>query len=88
MNKELEEAIEFLKYEVTIYDNNEEINKIIGGKAGEKQHKINKIILNYIENSISKEVIEKKIEELKEEKYILSSRDAEIELLQELLEGK
>ena len=38
------------------------------------------------ENSIPKKKIKDKIKELKEEKYILSSRDAEITLLKKLLE--
>lgn len=46
-----------------------------------------KDVLNYVENSTPNEKIESKIEELKNEKYILSSRDAEIILLQGLLEG-
>lgn len=67
MNKELEEVKEYLEHEVKVYENNKEINQLIGGKLGEKQHKINKTILNYIDNSISKEVIEKKYKEAENE---------------------
>ncbi len=43
----------------------------------------------YIKNNyIPKSVIEEKIYELKQEKYILSSKEAEIMLLQELLESR
>lgn len=81
MNKELEEAINRLKqdYELAKSEDSVDIDVFTADLEA---------ILNYIENSISKEVIKNKIEELKKEKYILSSRDAEIELLQELLEGK
>lgn len=41
-----------------------------------------------IENSIPTSVVKEKIKELKEEKYILSSREAEIKILQELLQEK
>ena len=39
-------------------------------------------------NYISKDKIKAKIEELKQKKYILSSRESEIEILQSLLNGE
>lgn len=75
MNKELEEAKEYLEHEIKVYENNKEINRIIGGKVGERQHKINKIVLNYIDNSIPKEVVEKTIEELNNEEKEIYKKD-------------
>lgn len=95
MNKELEEAKKHLEHEVKVYENNKEINQFIGGKLGEKQHKINKTLLNYIENSIPKKKVEEKIEELVkfvEVAGVLVSEDevsrteSQIEVLEELLE--
>lgn len=72
MNKELEEAIKYFKG-YTDYTKNRameeykcECKNIQYAKDLEKRAKIFENILNYIENSISKEVIEEKIEELNE----------------------
>ncbi len=72
MNKELEEAINWLKSNIKYY--NEQIEFIKATDCDyydeeqslyEKRIKIFKNILNYIDNSISKEVIEEKIEEIR-----------------------
>lgn len=87
MNKELEDAIKVLEklkdeldklFNITYINNTKERNVI-------------EIILNYIENSISKETIKEKIEELSNTKgdfatYITTSE--RIKVLEELLEGK
>lgn len=93
MNKELEEAIKILKRR----------NKILKLKYAITNEDLNaiEIILNYIDNYISKEVIEEKIKELNNEekeiyeKYIgnselyrLSIINEKRNVLQELLEGK
>lgn len=83
MNKELEEAIN-------------RIENIAENEICEFSKTIFKgnlyMLKRYIDNSISKEVIEKKIEELNENGYwdYLEERDLEkaINILQELLEGK
>lgn len=62
MDKELEEAIEEFKRE---YDD----SRILGGDLIINLENA-KILLNYIENSIPKEVVEEKIEQLKQ--YILN----------------
>lgn len=98
MNRE--RLIRNLKYELNKIENQE--NKIYS--TGETRYDLMiKDILNYIEtNSISKEVIEKKIEELKEtlshyneytklnilEKMNVEILDNKIEVLKELLEEK
>lgn len=64
MERELEEAVEYLEHEVKVYENNKEINQLIGGKLGEMQHKTYKTVLNYIDNSIPKDKIIKKEKEL------------------------
>lgn len=93
MDKELEEAIEWLEDNIKYYQ--EQIKFIEATDCDyydeekelyEKRIKIFKTLLNYIENSIPTSVVKEKIKELKEEKYILSSREAEIKLLQELLQ--
>lgn len=71
MNKELEEARKYLEHEVKVYENNKEINQLIGGKTGEIQHKLNITLLNYIENSISKEEYDK----IKEENETLKLKE-------------
>ena len=80
MSKELEEAKKYLEQEIKVYD---------------KQHEINKILLNYIDNSIPKEVVVDKIAEqwIKCPKnsineFAIVERNNKIEVLQELLEGK
>lgn len=96
MNKELEEARKYLEHEVKVYENNKEINQLIGGKSGEIQHKLNITLLKYIENSISKEVIKEKKQELeKEYKEYLEENSTkafilkcQLELINEMLEGK
>ncbi len=80
MKKELKEAIKILKSDAEWNGN-------------EKQFLI---LENYIDNSISKEVIENKIEKYKEEGFeyegrvctMYYKREDEIDTLQELLEGK
>lgn len=84
MNKELEESINRLK-----------LNKKYVGIFGNScivNIKDLETVLNYIENSISKEVIEKKIEEVKSQcggnvYHVQQTLNAKIRLLQELLEG-
>lgn len=97
MNKELEEAIKYLK----LIRKNHDLEK----KGYVYTEEAIQTVLNYIENSISKEVIEEKIEELKnitdkydkqrenDEETDLSYEEAsryasKLEVLQELLEGK
>lgn len=68
MDKKLEEAIKILEYFITEFDEEEvsftQVEKAI------------KTVLNHIENSISKEVIEEKIEKATEEyKYFLDNID-------------
>lgn len=102
MNKKLEETIKRLKnivdeckieikeigYEYDLYDGDEPI-----------PYKEIETVLNYIDNSISKEVIEEKIEDYRErmryyeDEYIIVDDEyyryeAKVEVLQELLEGK
>lgn len=84
MSKELEEAIKYLK----LIRKNHDLEKngyVYTEEAIET-------VLNYIDNSISKEKIKKKIEELNENGYwdYLEERDLEKtkNILQELLEGK
>lgn len=87
MNKELEDAIKVLEklkdeldklFNITYINNTKERNAM-------------EIILNYIENSIPKEKVKEKIEELSNTKgdfatYIATSE--RIKVLEELLEGK
>lgn len=75
MNKELEEAIKYFKG-YTDYTKNRameeykcECKNIQYAKDLEKRAKIFENILNYIENSISKEVIKEKIEEVRKMKF-------------------
>lgn len=100
MNKELEEAIRVIK------ENQKDREKILKNNTFDKyiiesaqlDYDRNQAILDYIDNSISKEVIEKKIEELensqkrvKNNKLIYSREDVfrfQIYILEELLEGK
>lgn len=109
MNKELEEAVEWLKNNIKYY---QEQLKIISAlddsdyydeetKLYKNRIRIFETVLNYIENSISKEVIEEKIkilnkkekEELKGTKgqdryFIKQMYNYQRKILQELLEGK
>lgn len=87
MNEELKKAKEILKYFITEYDE-EEVSYRQVEQAIET-------VLNYIDNSISKEVIEKKKrdKELMKQCGLETSDDlihlnGEIFALQELLEGK
>lgn len=96
-NKGLEKAIEWLKNNIRYYEEQVEYINIIDSDYYDeekdlylKRIEIFKNILNYIENSISKEVIEKKIEELKTNFksdmpgcYI---QMAKLDILQEILE--
>lgn len=77
MDKELEEAIKTIKY---YYSDGEFSLKVL---------KPLDIILNYIDNSIPKELIEKEIEILKmEEHYDYIDNKKVITVLQEILEEK
>lgn len=91
MNKELEEAISIcnaikknIKCESTF-----DLNIL---KLNRNNELAIEILLNYIDNSISKEDIKEKLEELNENGYwnYLEERDLEKtkNILQELLEGK
>lgn len=55
MDKDLEEAKKYLKHEIEVYENNKEINRIIGGKAGEIQHEVYKTVLQALEELQQKE---------------------------------
>lgn len=94
MNKKLEETIKRLKnivdeckieikeigYEYDLYDGDEPI-----------PYKEIETVLNYIDNSISKEVILDKIRERQfelQQEYIDFKDDIKLNTLQELLEGK
>lgn len=92
MNK-LEKAIKILEYFITEYDEEEVSYRQVEEAI--------KIALQTLKNSIPKEVIEKKIEELNDEEkeiykkdignnelYRLKIIDETIKVLQELLEGK
>lgn len=83
MNKELEELKEYLEHEVKVYENNKEINQLIGGKLGEKQHKINKILLNYIDNSIPRKIIEEKIEKYEQRLKNNTKRVVQLQVLEQ-----
>lgn len=90
MNKELEEAIKELRI----------LNLLgLGCSITEEIKQKFATILNYIDNSIPKEVVEKKIKMLKDTldllkadkkvaKYKILAIEMEIQDLQELLEGK
>lgn len=81
MNKELEKAIIICKeiVETNMFNRHTDANAI-------------ETLLNYIDNSISKEDIKEKLEELNENGYwdYLEERDLEKtkNILQEILEGK
>lgn len=89
MDKELEEAKKYLEYKV---DKRKQGRNFFIDYEEEFKHE--QTLLNYIENSISREVIEKKLTELKKEyKEALETNSTkvfilkcQIEILQELLE--
>lgn len=91
---ELEEAKKYLEHEIKVYEDNIEINQLIGGKAGEIQHEVYKTVLQALDNSISKEKVKDKIEIYKRLEMESFDRDsiqadeyrAIIKVLQELLE--
>lgn len=101
MNKELEKNITFLKDMVKEYKTFGDLHNP-EFEDTEKIYRVLETALNYIKNSIPKQLIEDKIEELKEERkekwdyymgYKVQSReqqdiDKKIEILEELLEGK
>jgi len=62
---ELEKAIKYLEHEVKVYENNKEINQLISGKAGKTQNEVYKTVLQALDNSIPKEKVLEKIQELK-----------------------
>lgn len=93
MYKELEEATKWIKERIVYIAENCDLTDLDNKKAYDSL----KTVLNYIDNSISKEVIEKKIEEYK--KMLMScNRFSDVDrikalnerilALQELLEGK
>lgn len=93
MNKELEEAISWLKDNIKYYQ--EQIKFIETTDCDyyeeeknlyKKRIKIFQTILNYIENSISKKEIEEKIKKFKKCKDITPYGIGKLEVLQELLE--
>lgn len=89
MSKELEEAKKQCEHIIKFYT---DLDTIHSSKNKCFEIRAIETILNYIDNSIPKEVIEKKIEELNENGYwdYLEERDLEKtkNILQELLEGK
>ncbi len=102
-NKELEEAIKILNELKEAQKNCIKVTQSSPfTELWEKQNKAIETVLNYIDNSISKEVIKEKIEELKSEYNRIVNQTGElidnlidfqrisskIEVLQELLEGK
>ena len=89
MNKELEEA------KTRLYEFIHNIN--LADKTIDNIKQDVYTVLNYIDNSIPKEVIEKKIEKIKEntaniglfiDKELMNRTDTKVQVLQELLEGK
>lgn len=52
---ELEEAKKYLKHEVEVYEDNKEINQLIGGKAGKIQYEVYKAVLQALEELQQKE---------------------------------
>lgn len=102
-NKGLEKAIEWLKNNIRYYEEQVEyINKIDSDYYDEekdlylKRIEIFKNTLNYIENSISKEVIEKKIKKLESQyKEALEENSiqvfilkCQIEIFKRIIRGK
>ncbi len=93
---ELEEAINILKrIDIKFFLNGslEQSNYII--ETADKVNKAIETVLQTLENSIPKEVIEKKIAELwikcpknSINKFMINERNNKIEVLQEILEGK
>lgn len=86
MNKELEEAIEFIKYYMKQY-----FYEDIAIEDDFKFEKAISIALNHIKNSISKEVIIDRIRERQfelQQEYKNFKDDIELNTLQDLLEGK
>lgn len=82
----LEEAIKFLK---NVAESQKELEDCKTTAFYKNENKAIETTLNYIDNSISKEVIEKKIEILKmEEHYDYIDNKKAITVLQEILEGK
>lgn len=82
MDKELEEAIEYTKYQI-------ETGNLVRGYTDIYllQEEL-KILLNYIENSIPKERVKEKIKKLEKYKDITLHGIGKLEGLYELLEGK
>lgn len=99
MNKELEEAIKWLENNIKYYQEQTKFIETIDSdyydeeyELYQKRIKIFKILLNYIENSIPKEVVKEKIEYIEDYFERLNGPDEDIEYIrekkQELLEGK
>lgn len=85
MSEELEEAIEWIKERLAYIAENCDLQDA----DNKKVYNNFKTVLNYIDNSIPIEVVEKKIEELKNMKVELPvehMKQAQIQILQELLE--
>lgn len=101
MNKELEEAVSRLKiihdYKKQVY-NMDKMEVEIISEFPDKDKKAIKTVLNYIDNSISKEVIEKKLNEIEDmidkiskgelQKYTIGELIVYRKIYNELLEGK
>lgn len=52
---EIEKAKKYLKHEVEVYEDNKEINQLIGGKAGKIQYEVYKAVLQALEELQQKE---------------------------------
>ena len=75
---------------VTAYEKEKEKNKtleeLLQGRLFELYKYYKDLASKYQGNCVSKDKIKAKVEELKQKKYILSSKDSEIEILQSLLD--
>lgn len=80
LKEEKEKNVKLLDEAMVTYFDDEELKKSIANYLEKLLEK------NIQKDYISKDKIKAKIKELENEKYVLSSRQAEIELLKELLE--
>lgn len=92
MDKKLEEAIKFLKNFISLFY---EFPNPQSVSIKDSEIKNVETVLNYIDNSISTEVIEEKIKykkqkikNLEDDRYRKMCLQIEIDILEELLEGK
>lgn len=99
MNKELEEAIDWLKNNIKYYQEQIKFIETTDCDYYDKEYelyknriKIFETILNYIENSIPKQVVEETFEYIEDYFERLNGPDEDVEYIknkkQELLEGK